>query len=493
MKNKRAYCFLLALLTTAATAMAACAEQADNSAVTTAREDITTMTNEEELDSLEARKLVQDNLPDETFDGADFTIITETEKVTDYLMEEDSGEVLDSAIFNRNVKIQERFDIKIGVVDDPHYDTVKQMIIRSVTAADDEYDLISYHVCSVGQMATGDYLYNLNDLEYLDFTRPWWSKSTVEDLSYADICLIGVGDVALTALKQTYCMYFNKVHVDSYNLESPYDIVNRGEWTIDKLEEVTKDIYQDLNTNNRRDPNDFYGFAMSNGSPVNTFLWAFDNPVYERDNDGELIYVFKTEKVGEIIKRVYNLLTANSSYCNLPTVNEPVPHDMYRKDHVIFTTGTFKTAMDWRDLEVDFGIIPYPKWDTDQEDYQTMADGNHAIVAVPYTCLETEYVSMIIEALCAESWKTVVPTYYDVALKVKGARDEESIAILDMIFENRVFDFGYVFDAFNGVSFYFQRMMQAKNTNFESYYASNYRGAIKHYEKVIEAFQEYGQ
>lgn len=491
--NKRALSLLLALLAVSSTVMAACAEKEDDSsAVVDTTTDAETVP-EEELDSLEARKKVSDNLPDQKFEGRPFVILTQTEKRDDYIVEESSADVLEDSIFLRNEKIQERFDIEIQVTDTDAYDTVKSMVIKSVTSGDDEYQLVSYHVCSAGQMVGKQkYLYNLNNVNYLDFSRPWWSESTVKDLTYDGVTLLAVGDVALSAMYATYCMFFNKSLASDYNMNDMYGLVQRGEWTIDKLEELTKDVYVD-DGNGKRDNKDFYGYAMSNGSPVNTFLWAFDNPVYKKNSEDQLEYVFKTEKVGEIINRVYGLLFDNpGTFCrDYAQVNTSTAEDMYRKNQVLIVPGTFETAIKWRDLEMDYGIIPYPKWDENQENYQTMSDGGHAIVALPYSCQDPDFSGIIIEALCAESWKTVVPTYYDVALKVKGTRDEESVAILDMIFEHRVFDFGYVYDAFDGVCFFFQRMMQAKNKNFESYYASNSKGALRHYEKVIEAFENY--
>lgn len=44
--------------------------------------------------------------------------------------------------------------------------------------------------------------------------------------------------------------------------------------------------------------------------------------------------------------------------------------------------------------------------------------------------------------MACESRKSVIPAYYEVALKVKFTRDEESAKMLDLAFENRVFDYG---------------------------------------------------
>ena len=48
----------------------------------------------------------------------------------------------------------------------------------------------------------------------------------------------------------------------------------------------------------------------------------------------------------------------------------------------------------------------------------------------------------MLEALACEYASNVIPAYYEIALKTKAARDEESQGMLDIIFNNRVIDLG---------------------------------------------------
>lgn len=80
--------------------------------------------------------------------------------------------------------------------------------------------------------------------------------------------------------------------------------------------------------------------------------------------------------------------------------------------------------------------------------------------------------------------------YYDVALKVKGARDEGSIEMLDMIVNSRIFDMGYVYDAWKGCSFVLERLVCENNPNFESYWAANSSAILQYYDDLAEFFIE---
>jgi len=493
MNHKKHLCLLLALLTISGTAMAACAENTDGGAQMD-QGDASTMANEAEMDSLEQRKLVQDNVETIDYEGEVYSVITEAGKEDHTHLNADDmderGDVLEEAIYERNAKVAERFNITIEVLPESSFEATKRKITQTVTAGDDAYDLIYHHVISAGGLATGDYLYNWHDVPTINFERPWWNNSNEDILTHNGICKLAVGEFALSALSMTYCMYFNKTLAANYNYENLYDIVNSGAWTRERLTQMTKDTFGDLNGNSTKDKDDLFGFAQTNTSSVATYLWAFDNPIFAKNNEGALEYVYKTEKVGEIVNWLDDYLFKQPGvYCDRTSTDWAAAFRMFEKNQVIITPGTFSVAIQWRDLEENFGIIPYPKWDDNQDTYYTMSDGDHGVLGVPYSAKDVDFIGAITEVLCAETWKSVHPAYYDVALKVKGARDEESIAILDMIFENRVFDFGFVYDNWNGVAFLLQSMLAQNNNNFESYYKKVERPVTKWYNKVLDAFE----
>jgi len=139
-------------------------------------------------------------------------------------------------------------------------------------------------------------------------------------------------------------------------------------------------------------------------------------------------------------------------------------------------------------MEVDFGIIPYPKLDEYQDSYYTFVDAHSSLMAVPVMVGEIEKVGAIIEALSYESYKTVRPAYYDVALKSKFARDDESEKMLDIIFSGIVYDFDYVFCDWIVTYVFFDNLRDGKQ-NFVSGVERNMAKAQARLEKVIEAFE----
>ncbi|MCL2518130.1 MAG: hypothetical protein FWF15_06155, partial [Oscillospiraceae bacterium] len=270
-----------------------------------------------------------------------------------------------------------------------------------------------------------------------------------------------------------------------------------GKWTIDKLSELTKDVYRDLNGDGIKDIDDYYGFSTDPSSNVNAYLWAFDNPVMTKNSSGVPTVSIKTDKIETIVEKVRNLCYDNqgsyvdNNYKGEWNNNQGLSRDMFRKESCMFANGFLQMSVShFRNVTNEYGIIPYPKWDEAQENYHTMSDGDHGILAVPKTISDSEKIGVVTEALCAESWKGVMPKYYDVALKVKGARDEESIAMIDLIMAGRVFDFGYIYDNWKGMTFAFEVIIRNGKTSFETYYAANETKVLAHYNSVLEYFEK---
>jgi hypothetical protein len=144
-------------------------------------------------------------------------------------------------------------------------------------------------------------------------------------------------------------------------------------------------------------------------------------------------------------------------------------------------------------MEDDYTILPYPKLDESQEKYLTSAMDNFTVFCIPVTCQKLDMVSVVTESLNVESFRSVYPVYYEVALKDKYARDAFSIEMIDLLMEGRTFDFATLFtaqDSLNNLNTIFQKAVLNKNGDFASVYAKEQKRMTKTLEKILTAFSE---
>jgi len=289
MNNHRKITRLLAAilaLTTVGGTMIACAEQKDDDAAAATTPAATEVFQEEDLDSLEARRKIPDNLPEMDFDGQKFRVLTYN-SAENYIAtpEAQEGDVVEDAVFERNKKIEERFGVTIDVYSKVSHRETGTLLEQTVRSADDAYEIYAGHAIVSGGNAVNDMFLNWYDIDHVDFTRPWWNQNSVEALTLNDIMFLVPSYFTSTVIGATYCMFYNKVIAENNNLDNIYDIVNNGEWTLDKLITTVQDSYRDLNGNSKVDPNDAYGLGISAMSPAVTFTWAFDMEILNIDED----------------------------------------------------------------------------------------------------------------------------------------------------------------------------------------------------------------
>ena len=140
-----------------------------------------------------------------------------------------------------------------------------------------------------------------------------------------------------------------------------------------------------------------------------------------------------------------------------------------------------------RDMDDEFGVLPCPKFDETVDKYITGVDAITNGLIIPVTVQDTEMVSTVLELWCYENYTKVIPVYYDVVLKTKGARDDESAEMIDIIREGRMFDIGYFYGSIPVQSVGYS-LTKLADHNFASYYAEREESAKAALEKINSYF-----
>ena len=443
----------------------------------------------QEGDIFAERAAIADELGEYDFEGRKLRLVLHNESEV-FIPEEDrnKGDLIKDAKYERNTKVANRFNFKLEPVYVAGINEVANWVQKNVLSGADEFDLLVNHVLTTGGMVTKNLFVNWYDVPNVDFSKPWWAASTSNELTYDGKCILAVSDFNYSSVSCTYCMVFNKNLAASYDLGNLYETALSGNWTFANFTNIVKDIWVDSDGSGDKTENDFFGMVQPTHSRMNQWLWAFDNPIMVKNEEGTPTISIKTDKINNIVSEIYN-------YCyNMNGVGFQFPNetDMFLEKKTIFMIVPLGdlTSEGFRNFEDEYGVLPLPKWNEHQPEYKTQSYGEHTVSAIPKTVKDLEFVGTCVEALSAESYKTVIPTLYEIALKTRYLRDSESKEVLDIVINSRLFDFGYVYDNWQGFGYTLQNMMTSGQSNFESYYAKTYPSARIHYKKVIKAFDK---
>ncbi len=240
------------------------------------------------------------------------------------------------------------------------------------------------------------------------------------------------------------------------------------------------------------DENDRWGFACNRYTHTIPFLYAADMKMVYRDEDGFPSQFNESEKLFDLYSKVYKFIneSGNAYICNGGKFSLKNESD-FPSGKALFMTSWIGYAANLRDMEADFGIIPYPKWDKEQETYPSFYLDRTDAFLVPITT-DLEFTGTITEALAAESYEQVIPAFYEKTLYGKLIRDEESRDMLDIILRNASYDFAYIFAYYFGdASTYdaYRKGIYEKDENLASKLASIKSVYIARLDTLIESFK----
>ena len=440
----------------------------------------------------EDERAVQDNVPEMDFGGQGFRSIVQASTDYEIYIEEESGDALKDAIYYRNRDVEERFNVVIEAPSSETYDALSPRVKKSITAGDDEFDLVLGQMEQSGKDAQEGIFRNWYDIPYVDFEMPWWPKSIARDAATVNGKMYNtVSDLCMSYAEQTWGIVFDKVAAANYGVESPYALVKEGKWTVDQLLTITEGIYTDVNGDGQKDAGDYYGYVSAmNGCLLLSYFYGFDQRLAVVDGQN-VNMMLNTEKAAAICDKLYALhFASDGTYIPETGVGNKDIYTCFTEGKALFCPIQMQYLyLQLREYENDYGVIPMPKWDEEQAEYYSVCDAGANIMAIPVTAANIEMIGAVVEALSAQSWRTVLPTYYDIALGAKSARDPESVEMIDLVLSSRVIDFAYLYDGWSGWVFKLADFVKTEGA-FASTYEKHAKAMQTYYDKVLSFFYE---
>ena len=418
-----------------------------------------------------------------TFGTRDDSIHNYSAHLRDLLAEEVTGDLINDAVYARNMAVEEKYNCKIETSALSHDDATRpnQYVAKCAKAGDKSYDLLLTHMMHGIDSATNGFLHDIAKFPNIDLSKPYWNAGATAGLSLARRLYLGLSDLSFSANEDIYCIFFNKALLKDNAVENPYALVKGNKWTFDKFGEIIRTGAVDLNGDGKMDEQDQFGYLSS--SAMN-FLWSGGSHIMQKDADDMPYLDYNTPKTIDIFEKAYAITNNEYTYKKIEW-NAAEPINMFANGQGLFYSSQLRRVNDLRAVEFDFGIVPYPKYDSAQKNYHSYVDGHASIMGIPICLPEPEWTGMLIEEISYLTYRDILPTYYDVVLNVKMVRDEESVEMLEILFASKVFDFGY---AWGGWDFWypFIQSIQDEKKDFVSVYEKKEAAALNNITKKIE-------
>lgn len=378
-----------------------------------------------------------EDLPTKDFGGKEFNMLHYIEEgwVVTLHSEEMTGEPVNDALYEHSLAVEDKLNININL-----YSTglgeVDNIVNTTVASGDNAYDVFwQYLESSSNQVLKGNCL-SLDQADALNFSKPWWKKSLIDDISIGDKVYMAFGDITLYTYECMTVMTFNKRIVDMFQKADPYELVDSDEWTFDAFTTMIDGVKQDV------DGNGVYGedlvdlFALG-AFPSQSYEAFFVNQglgIIEKDENNLPVYNGISENYYDFYQKVAEFAKDKERVC----FNANFSPNFAAGLQMFFAGPIFYLGRNFRDMEDDFGLVPYPKADDKQSKYYGTVTTQLQPVCIPVSNPDPSGTSIVLENLAAESLKSVRNVYYNTLLEYKYVRDEKSIEMLDLIYNSDV-------------------------------------------------------
>ena len=413
---------------------------------------------------------------------------------------EENGEIINDAVFKRNRAVEERLNVKLNITtpNASDYTAYSNALKNSVTAGDNAFDIAPIHGYYGPSLLSAGYFRNLLDTQYIDFSKPWWNADFIDQMTIFNAIYGATGDIALTAAKRVFGMFFNKKLLDEYFPGTDlYDEVRQGKWTIDRFDTLIKDAYRDLNGDSTRDSSDFYAWFVPTASiPIDTLEEALEIPITAKNADGIPEIVYNGQKTAEAYSKVYNMIFGNDGvYAGEYTYASILEaRDAFVFGNEIFLIDIFEATETMRQMEDDYGVLPIFKWDESQEKYKTAVQDVYSIFVISTVTPDPDAASAVMESMAENSYLGVTPEYFEIALKQKYARGDSDAEMYDIILAGRGFNFGVVYsEALGDLIHQWRVLLDGRKDNWQSTIDKKMSGAEKKLGKLLEKLEALGE
>ena len=364
-------------------------------------------------------------------------------------VESSDGDPIQDSIFQRRLDVErilncEIVDWPVNEATDGDY-TVCKTLENALKGKDCPYDIMSASAYTAFGNTVKGLCHDLLSVENIDLTQKYWATHFNAEASIGNAQYFATGAISLSLRRFIWVTFFNKTLAESYGLEDLYQVVEDGRWTIDYQAQLVATMYDDTDSVSGATEGDMFGLVANPHICTDPYWASCEIQILSKDPETNFFKIAPpVETIDDLLTKVNNLYyKTGGTYVVTPQSGDTDQEIIRQK----FTGGTSTMATlrlleveaeDFRNMSDPYGILPIPRYSETQDAYYSHAHDQFIVYGIVSSVPSTKIDDMgaFLECMAIEGYKTVTPAYYEVALKGKYSKDEESWKMLDDIVNN---------------------------------------------------------
>ncbi len=356
-----------------------------------------------------------------------------------------TGDIVNDAIYTRNLNIEEKLGVDLAFYNTKgngsNIAAFKNFVGNAYTAGEQDYDLIASYSRTTAACAQAGYCADLLELDHLNFENPWWPSSLLDIVGIGDSIYFASGDASINVLHMMYCTLYNKDMVTEFQLQDPVELVRSGKWTIEAMQTMSKDVYQDLDNDGKKSAGDLFGTTVGSYH-IDALYTGSGLKLVEQGEGNQLMVIssdFFSEKAIDLCDNLGDWLATNDVYDSTSTA-------AFEAGNCIFDINRCRVASYIQDTDWSYGVLPVPKYDEAQEDYVSVMGNPFTLYAVYANSKDPNRAAAVLECWASEAYRTTTPAQFETTMKLKYSESDVEAEMFDTIRSTVCFDMGRLFN-----------------------------------------------
>ena len=364
---------------------------------------------------------------------------------------------ISEAIMQRNTNVTTRLNCVFEYIYTPgNYNNQQAYVTKAESFANGDegefVDILASYSMTTALASTKGLCANLMEYEKkdggLNFDHPWWPSTLVKEAMFDGMLFVCTGDISTNLLWMMETMYFSKdLLIDLKGENAPkelYKLAEDGKWTIAKFYEYCTDVYSDLNSDGKKSSGDQMGYVCTWDGYFDDFYVGAGFNMCERDANGKLVISpeWGGEREDNFVKDLVDFTFTNDFFVGTDDTSKamfPTGQALFKNDRAKYAKTARETA------EIEYGILPMPKYDETQENYSTNLGFPHTLYAISSTSTQPENAALVLESMAANGYTEITPVLFEDALKLRYSPELEDAMMFDILRDTTCFDVGRIY------------------------------------------------
>ena len=276
-------------------------------------------------------------------------------------------------------------------------DEIFNKVQPEIMAGGKAFDLIVPTEWGFGQLLGANLMLDLNELD-VNWDNEWWNQSIRETTTFNNKSYVGGGSFIFDTA-QTWLVYFNRAMWDQNGFPDPYELVDSGRWTYDRFREYAMTAARDNDGSGALDSSeDVYGIIAAGSDFCDAWFQAMGGRFFRaNETTGKVEVACNDDRTFDIVSKMQQLIRKDNVFASYGANEAERVQQFVAGGALFYCYMVGKDGL--QDMEDDWGVLPMPKYNEEQEQYLSGVDHNASVFGVTNTNENLYEVSILLEAL----------------------------------------------------------------------------------------------